>query len=326
LLDHIYPPTYPHLLSPEDAQEEANKTSEERQEGRASLERQEKEVGEDLRLEAAWALKRILVGTSRYNRELACQTSWANEGLLRVVRRLIQQAQASTRDDKKGKSGRSLAGEDKGWQKDEKKERRSGREDGHESDGSKSKVPPYEPRCHVGLVLALLECLDAFISAPLPSHQSSSPSLSAVPATTNSSTAVHQADGGSHQGQKNGNVDDAKVNPAPMVAAAATSTMAAAAIQARMRNRRAVARILDRHVMGSKGARGSLPKASDDEAERQEVEVSGAFARMVVPVLAAFDGKFASTSVKRRLVVLKNKIDELVIAMKDEGKQKTETN
>eukprot|EP00624_Nannochloropsis_granulata_P006789 evm.model.NODE_5168_length_23940_cov_50.421009.2 len=78
--------------------------------------------------------------------------------------------------------------------------------------------------------------------------------------------------------------------------------------------------------MGSKGARRSLPKASDDEAERQEVEVSGAFARMVVPVLAAFDGKFASTSVKRRLVVLKNKIDELVIAMKDEGKQKTETN
>ncbi|KAM3572716.1 hypothetical protein VYU27_005295 [Nannochloropsis oceanica] len=324
LLDHIYSP-YPPPLPSEDAQEETNKTSEERQEERENLERQEKEVGEDLRLEAAWALKRILVEACRYNRDLAYQTSWAREGLLRVVRRLIQQAQATTGDDKKEKSGRSLTVKDKEWKEAEKQGRRNGRGDGHESDDNNSKVPAYEPRRHMGLVLALLECVDAYITAPFSLHQSSSPSFSAIPATTDSSTALHKADRGSHQGQNNGNVSDAEVNPAPVVAAAAKGMVAATATQKDMRNLRAVAQTLDRHFMGNKGARGSFLKASDDKAGREKGGASGGFARMMVPVFEALGGKFASTSVTQKLMVLQKKIDEFVMAVKNEEKQMTET-
>jgi len=333
LLDHIYPPTHPRPLSPEDAEEEANKTPEQRQEERTNLEYQEKEVGEDLRLEATWALKRILVGASRHNRELAYQVLWAREGLLRIVRRLVQQAQATTREDKKGKSGRSLSGEDKRSQEEEKE---GGKDDTGDSNSEK---PPHEPQRHAGLVLALLECLDTLVSAPLPSAQSSSPSLSAVTATTTASAAVHHADGGSdcgiHYEQNYDNEDEAEVNPAP-VAAAATALSTAMA-QAEMRNRWAVARMLGRmlksegHVGGSKEGRGRVvdPDLFDDNdgaGKRGDAGIIGEFARAVLSVLAALEGKFASTSVQRRQVVLKGRIDEMMVAVREGEKQNTETN
>lgn len=326
LLDHIYPPAYPHPLSPEDAEEEANKTPEQRQEERANLEHQEREVGEDLRLEAAWALKRVLQDSSRCGRLLTYHVMFAREGLVRIVQRLTQQAQATA----KGKKGRRLSGEGKQRQEEEKGGGKIGLEHGDTSGGCNSKKPAYEPRGHAGLVLALLECLDTLISAPIPSDEVSSSPLS-VTATTAASATVLQTDGGSddgsHHEQNYDNQDEAEVNPAPVAAAGLTSTMAAAAIQARARTLDRMT-VSEKHVRGSKGGKEMvfdpyLLKASEDEVEGAE---AGVFARAVLPVLAALEGKFASTSVKRKLMVLKEKVDELMVVMKGGEKQETETN
>jgi hypothetical protein len=335
LLDHIYPPTHPRPLSPEDAEEEANKTPEQRQEERANLEHQEKEVGEDLRLEAAWALKRVLKDARRYSRLLTYHVMFAREGLVRIVQRLTQQAQATA----KGKESRRLSGEGKQRQEEEKEGGKNGREGGDKNGGSNSEKPAYEPRAHAGLVLTLLECVDTLISAPI-SDEVSFPPLS-VTGTTLASATVHQTNGGSddgsHHEQNHDDEHQAEVNPAPVAAAGLTSTIAAAAIQAQMRNQRAVLRTLNRmmvaekHVGGSKGGKEMvfdpyLLKASEGEVDREGAEAADAFARAVLPVLAALEGKFASTSVKRKLVVLKEKIDELMVAVRDGEKQETETN
>lgn len=342
MLDHIYPSSHPHPLSPEDASEEARKTEEQREEEHANLQHQDKEVGEDLRLEAAYALGRILRDGCSFVRCVAYQTVAVNEGLPRIINRLRQQAEAIGEEIRKAPGGRLEGDGPHEWPRDREIEGGiSGRDGGQDCgdsnrkegagvEGFAKKLTP--PRCHAGLVLALLECLNTLIFAalPFPRPSSTTTACSSAAATATATSAANEDETGVDDDE-----EEAEVNPAPALAVTATSETRAAGL--RLYHRLTVARMLDRMMMPQEPAGSSsackkidpfLLKTGDEEVEREVERFSGAFERAVSPVLAALKGKVASTSVKRRLrrlALVKVKIVEMMAAVSDGKGQEKET-
>lgn len=342
ILDQIHPPLHMEGLSPRAAAAGANKTAEQLQEEQTNLVTQEKDVGIDLRLEAAWALRRVLRYGGAINRWVTYQVLWTRAGVPRILERLHQQA-----DGPNGATRHSLT---RSCRAKADGQARINCQNELASDMNDDKCALEEDKAavvgdilyslpqHDGLVLALLECLDTLASAPLPTSNVSCSTLTrkilAGPITA-AENVTTTSQNNLKESQFQINIDTCnsdKSRARKSAPAAVQSETLTAEIKEEMRLEWARARLLDelsahqgpptnyKHA-GHDLFDGIWAAAFDGESAQAIVgmKIDGTFIRMVTSIIASLKGKFYSLSVKRMLHLLEGRVDHIKACLGKKG-------
>lgn len=346
ILDHIHSPLHMEGLSPQAAAAGANKTAEQLQEEQTNLVTQEKDVGIDLRLEAAWALRRVLKYGGAINRWVTYQVLWTRAGVPRILELLHQQADGPNGATYSTLTRSCRAKADGQARTKCQNELAAGMNDDkcvlEEDKAAVAGDILYSLPQHDGLVLALLECLDTLASAPLPTSNVSCPTLTRkilagpITAAENVTATSQNTHKESHFQMNIDTRSDEKSRARNSAPAAAQSETLTAEIKEEMRLEWARARLLDElsaHQGPSTNYKHAGPDlfnriwaaAFDGESAQAlvDMKIDGTFIRVVTSIITELKGKFYSISVKRMLHSLEGRVDDIKawLGKKGEGDQ-----